>query len=386
MKRALMHASVASMIYQFNMDNIDLLQSLGYQVDVACNFGKSNPISGKQIEDFKQRLSEKNVGIIETECLRDVFAIGKMFRGYRQLKRLAGQREYGLVHTQSPIGGAICRLAFRTARRRGTKIIYTAHGFHFYDGAPKKNWLVFYPVEKWLSRWTDVLITINKEDYGRAKSKFHAKETVYIPGVGIDTEKFIRNRLTEEEIKKIKNSIGVPEGYIWFLSVGELNANKNHEIVIRALAELVKKFKIFYTVAGQGNMGDELEKLVDSLGIRKNVKLLGFREDLPELYEAADVYIHPSFREGLPVALMEAMASGLPCIASRIRGNMDLIDEGKGGYLFAPDGLEEFEGTVKKILRVKREKLGEYNRKRIKDFQIETVIEKIEKIYEEMGK
>ncbi|MCM1106456.1 MAG: glycosyltransferase, partial [Blautia sp.] len=322
----------------------------------------------------------------ETECLRDVFAIGKMFRGYWQLKRLAGQREYELIHTQSPIGGAICRLAFRSTRRRGTKVIYTAHGFHFYDGAPKKNWLVYYPVEKCLSRWTDVLITINKEDYGRAKSKFHAKETLYIPGVGIDTEKFARNRLTEEETKKIRNSVGVPDGYIWILSVGELNANKNHEIVIRALAGLAKKFKLFYTVAGQGNRRDELEKLVDRLGIGKNVKLLGFREDVPELYKAADVYIHPSFREGLPVALMEAMASGLPCIASRIRGNMDLIDEGKGGYLFAPDKLEEFEETVKRILIVKREKLGEYNRKRIKDFQIETVIRKIEKIYEEMGK
>src|SRR5699024_9702226 len=102
------------------------------------------------------------------------------------LQKLANSESYDIVHTQSPIGGALCRLAFRKNRKRGTKIIYQAHGFHFYKGGPISNWIFFYPIEKVCSYFTDTLITINHEDYELAKKKFHAKEVVYVPGVGID--------------------------------------------------------------------------------------------------------------------------------------------------------------------------------------------------------
>ncbi|MCM1284193.1 MAG: glycosyltransferase family 4 protein [Muribaculaceae bacterium] len=378
MKRALMHASVASMIYQFNMDNIDLLQLLGYQVDVACNFGKANPISGKQIEDFREKLSDKNVNIIETECLRDVFAVGKMIRGYRQLKRLSGKRKYNLVHTQSPIGGAVCRLAFRSARKRGTKVIYTAHGFHFYEGAPKKNWLVYYPVEKWLSRWTDVLITINKEDYGRAKSKFRAKETVYIPGVGIDTEKFAVQSPIKNEKRK---ELGIPKDKVWLLSVGELTQRKNHETLIRAVADIDN---MFLTIAGQGKRREDLENLIDKLEIRDKVSLIGFRADILELCKEADMFVFPSYQEGLPVALMEAMASGLPCVVSRIRGNIDLIDEEKGGYMFDPAKKEELRAALINMSNEDWKLFGDYNRKKIEHFSLYTVKQQMKEIYKEM--
>lgn len=189
MKKALMNASVASMIYQFNMNNIDILEELGYQVDVACNFGKENPMKETEIAKFKKNLIDRGIKIIETDCPRNPFAFRKLLSTYKQLKNLADTETYDLIHTQSPIGGALCRLAFCKARKKGTRVIYTAHGFHFYKGAPLKNWFIYYPIEKICSYMTDVLITINKEDYERAKRRLHARKTAYIPGVGINVKK-----------------------------------------------------------------------------------------------------------------------------------------------------------------------------------------------------
>lgn len=223
MKKVLMNASVASMIYKFNMNNIDILKKLGYQVDVACNFGKENPISQEEILNFRKKLNEKNINIYETDCPRSILAIKQIWKAYKQLKLIADTENYDLVHTQSPIGGVICRLAFRKAREKGTKIIYQAHGFHFYKGAPILNWLIFYQIEKFCSRFTDILITINKEDYEIAKKNFYTKQLEYVPGVGINTEK-IKNIVVDK--KKKREEIGLTTDSIVLLSVGELSKKK----------------------------------------------------------------------------------------------------------------------------------------------------------------
>lgn len=327
MKKALMNASVASMIYQFNMNNIAILKELGYRVDVACNFGKENPISEKEIFDFREILKEKQIKIIETVCPRSILAVGKMIATYRQLRECAGKEHYDLVHTQSPIGGVVCRLAFRKARKHGTKVIYQAHGFHFYKGAPIINWLIFYPIEALCSYFTDVLITINQEDYKLAKRKLHAKKTVYVPGVGLDMSKFHQTKVQRDEKR---TELGITSDEFVFLSVGELNENKNHATVIRALGNLKKETDITnikYLICGKGDNKKTLETLIRELDLSGQVKLLGFRKDVSDIYKVSDAFVFPSFREGLSMALMEAMCCGLPVACSSIRGNVDLIDE-----------------------------------------------------------
>lgn len=381
MKKALMNSSVASMIYKFNMDNIDALETLGYKIDVACNFGRENPISEKEIADFKNILTEKNIRFFDTTCPRSVFALKNMFTAYKQLKKIADGGHYDLVHTQSPIGGVVCRLAFRKARKNGTKVIYQAHGFHFYKGAPFLNWLIFYPIEKLCSRFTDILITINKEDYALAKKKFHARKTEYVPGIGLDTLRF--NNCDKRQ-KRAELNIGEDETLL--LSVGELNDNKNHETVIKALAQLKAEMPvdgIKYLICGQGEKMNALKQLADSLGLGDTVRFLGFRTDVGEIYSAADAFVFPSYREGLPVSLMEAMASGLPCAVSRIRGNTDLIDE-NGGMLFNPHSADDCKMALKDILKCDLKKFGEYNTKKIKAFSILSVHEKMKKIYKEI--
>ena len=338
-KRALMIASVASMIDQFNIPNIRLLQALGYTVDVSADFSDPGNISIERAKDLRRELESEGVAVFNIPIPRTL-SPKRITDAYRRIKQQADQRRYTLVHCHSPIGGALTRLAFRKHRKSGTEVIYTAHGFHFYKGAPIKNWLLFYPVERALSRFTDILITINKEDYSRAKTTFHAKETVYVPGIGIETAKFENNNGR----KQIREEFGIPDDRLTFLSVGELNANKNHCNAIKALSKIDRDFT--YIIVGKGVLEEELKETARNNGIGDKVIFAGFRSDVADFYTAADCFVFPSFREGLSVSLMEAMASGMPIVCSRIRGNTDLVDEEMGGYLFDPADVESIRKAI----------------------------------------
>lgn len=251
-KKALQLASVASMIDQFTIPNIQILLDLGYKVDVVADFTHPGTITNERAEDLKRRLNDMGVRVVDIAIPRSLNPQA-VTSAYKQVKKLIISEHYNLIHCHSPIGGVICRQAAITERKKGTKVIYTAHGFHFYDGAPLKNWIVFYPIEKWYSRFTDVLITINNEDYKRASEKFHAKKTVYIPGVGIDTEKFAPRKSGRDKIRK---ELGLQDSQVMLLSVGELNENKNHISVIRAIRGL----DLVYVIVGKGDKKEELER------------------------------------------------------------------------------------------------------------------------------
>lgn len=371
-KHALILASVASMIDYFNMPNIEILLDLGYSVDVACNFEYGNTCSDEKIAELKARLQEKGVSYYQIDFTRKVSNLSQDYKAYKQVKKLVDDNKYDFIHCHSPIGGVIGRIV---AHKTGTKVIYTAHGFHFFDGAPLKNWLVFYPIEKHFSRYTDVLITINKEDYKRAKEKFKAKKTVYIPGVGIDTAKFAPSISARE---KIRAELGLDDDRTLLLSVGELNANKNHSSVIKAIAGIEN---ITYVIVGQGQLKDNLSRLAAESHV--DLRLMGFRNDVADFYDAADIYILPSLREGLNVSLMEAMASSLPCLAGDIRGNVDLIDE-QGGMLFEPSSVEDIKAVIAKELGLgkdERQVQGHHNTDIIRSFDMSKVDNIAEKIY-----
>ena len=215
--------------------------------------------------------------------------------------------------------------------KKGMKVIYTAHGFHFYKGSPKRNW-IFYPVEKFLSRYTDLLITINKEDYKMASSKMNAVTTKYIPGVGINTKKFTDCLIDRN---KKREALNVPDRGIIVLSVGELVKRKNHETIIRAIAQ-TENNDIYYFICGKGELEEELNRVIHSLKLENRVFLLGFRDDIPELCKAADIYAFPSTREGLGLAGIEGMAAGLPIVSTHINGIKDYTEDGKTGYCEEP--------------------------------------------------
>lgn len=381
MKKALVLASVASMIDQFNMPNIRLLIELGYDVDVACNYIEGNTCSDERVAELKRNLKDLGVACYQVDFARNVLKVGQNLRAYRQVRKLMKDAKYSLIHSHSPIGGLLSRVAARDLRREGTKVIYTAHGFHFFKGAPLKNWLIFYPIEKVSSRWTDVLVTITREDYKLAQKKMKAKKVVYVPGVGIDTKSFLPGNDVETIRASKRMELGIPEEARMMLSVGELNKNKNHEVVIRAMAAMCDK-GVHYIIAGRGVLKDYLEGVAKELGVQDQLHLLGFRSDVRELYQASDIFVHPSFREGLSVAVMEAMASSLPVICSRIRGNTDLIDEGRGGFLFSPNSVEETIGALQSAVRSNLKSLGAYNVIKAEDLDVKSVMETMRRIYE----
>lgn len=306
------------------------------------------------------------------------------YRAYKRLKTIIELNHYDLIHVHTPMGAALGRLAAIKARKKGTKVIYTAHGFHFFKGAPAKNWLLFYPVEKYLSRYTDELLVINQEDYELAKKKFHMKQLTYIPGIGVNVTP---HDMPQEAKNKKRQELGIPESAFLIVQVAEFTANKNQRTVIKAL-EKMKKADIYYVMCGIGPEKEELEQYVKEHHLEKNVQFAGFRSDVHEILQCADCFVLSSFREGLSVALMEAMTEGLPVVCSRIRGNVDLIEEGVGGYLVAPGEESEYRIAFTKLYEMKKnepqkfEKMGQANQCKIKEFSKENVDEIMKKVYQ----
>lgn len=302
-------------------------------------------------------------------------------KAYKMLREIIEKEQFDLIYCHTPVGAMLARLAGISARKKGTKVIYMAHGFHFYNGAPLLNWMLYYPVEKFLSRFTDGLITINQEDYRRAQ-KFHAGKTILIPGVGIDLDKFQKKEPTRQEIR---NKLGIPESKIILMSVGELTKRKNHMVMIEALARL-KEYDILYVICGDGPLKAQLRAKAEELGVRDRLKLLGFRKDIAELHKMADIFVFPSLQEGLPVAVMEAMASGLPIVASKIRGNEDLISNNQGGYLVKPTDSEQVGKAIEKMIQnpKKRKKMEERNLEIITKYGQETVLQKMDEFFDEI--
>jgi len=339
----------------------ELVES-GCTVDIACN---------DSVSKVPSVYHELGCKVYPIQTSRSPLDKGNL-EAIRQLKTLVEQKNYDVVHCHTPIAAMCTRLACRKARKQGTKVFYTAHGFHFYEGAPLKNWLLYYPVEKMCAHFTDVLITINQEDYNLAKKKLKAKRIEYVPGVGIDLEKF-SGAAVDKAAKR--RELGIPEDATLLLSVGELNENKNHETVIRAMAGL----DAYYIIAGAGARQSVLENAVSELGIADRVKFLGYREDIAALCAAADVFIFPSFREGLSVSVMEAMASSLPVVCSRIRGNVDLIDE-MGGALFDPHSVEECRAAIQKTIAANTRRAGAHNRQKVNTFSSASVNKQMTRI------
>lgn len=376
-KRALMYASVASMIQQFNMENIRLLLEQGYEVDVACNLEFGSTITPEKIAAMKAELESLGVRVIHIPIPRKITAIGGIITSFRMSRQLMTQGEYSLIHCHSPIGGVLCRLANRFSGRYGrAKMIYTAHGFHFFKGAPLANWLIFYPLEWFCSRYTDTLITINHEDHDLAARQFRAGQVAYVPGIGVDLEKYRPDSAGRAE--KLAE-LGLNGADTILVSVGELSVRKNHEVVLRALAR-EQDHHYQYLICGLGPLKEQLDRLVEELGISDRVHFLGYRNDIAQILNIADIYVFPSLQEGLPVALMESMAAGKAAACSRIRGNTDLI-EAKGGVLFDPRSVDDCADAIDKLLSADYRQMGRFNLEKIRGFSRETVEKQMADLY-----
>lgn len=366
-------STTSATINSFLVPHIEMLLDSGHQVDMACNISK--PISPILLErgcrvfpmDFQRSPLKKN-----------------NFVAYRNLKKLIEGGEYDLVHTHTPIASALARLACGRGSK-GAKIIYTAHGFHFFEGAPLKNWLTYYPIENWLGRYTDVLVTMNKEDYERAKKKFKSKKIRLVNGVGVNLNKFAVQ--TEMEKNRVRQGYGIdPETFI-LVYAAELSNRKHQDLLIAAMDKLVRDIpNSKLLLIGKGPNQEQYQNLINKLQLNDHIELMGFRGDVDKLMMIADIAVSSSRQEGLPVNVMEAMATGLPLVVSGCRGNSDLIKDGKNGFVIN-DGLPEH--YAEKILRIysDRELRSEMKNANLADIQrysTENVLKDMDEIYKEL--
>lgn len=382
MKKALIVTHVSGFVPQFEMNNVHILQQMGYEVHYASNF---NNVSYGQ---DNHRLDGTGIICHQVDFSRSPFDFKRNKKAYLQLKQIMKSQSFALVHCHTPIGGVLARMVARPYRKKGTKVIYTAHGFHFYKGASLKFWLVSYPMERWLAHYTDTLITINEEDFESAKKLSLGKrngkkgKVHKIDSVGIDLVRYRSISVTKEEKRK---EFGIDKDAFLLVSVGELNWNKNHAVVVEALGQL-KEINFHYLICGEGIEKVPLQEQAKRLGIGGQVTLAGFRSDIPEILKSADAMVFPSLREGLGVVAIEAMACGIPVIASDNRGTREYMQDGVNGYVVWNNDVDGTAKAIKKLYQLSKNeyKVMQHNCiKTAKHFGSKQVRKKMKQIYEE---
>lgn len=375
-KKALLVTRVSGFVPQFEIDAVHILQDMGYEVHYAANFDQI--VYGKDNDRARQ------LGLI---CHSIPFARKLLchdnWKAYKMLVELMRKEHFELVHCHMPLTGVLARMA---AKKTNTApVIYTGHGFHFYTGASVKHW-IFYPVERFMAGYTDGLVTINEEDYQRAK-RFPVRGKVYrMHGVGIDCEHFVK-RAEQNVDRESKKDQTLWKEKIILLTVGELAPGKNHMAVLEALA-LLSDMEIGYYICGEGQCREELQERAKELHIEKQVHFLGYRSDVATLLKKADIFVFPSLREGMPVAVMEAMTMACAVIAYDIRGCRELIVDQKGGILLKDKKTEALAKAIQELAKdaAKREEMGRFNQNKVKEYSNEVVKRERRSIYEEVRK
>lgn len=364
-KKILILATVGGFLSQFELDDVRILQEMGYTVYYAADL--THPVYSLK----REALEEIGIHLHQISITKSPLRLVQNGKALREVIQLIRREKIQALHCHTPTGGLIGRLAGLCCGRK-MKVVYTAHGFHFYQGAPQPGAFVYHTVEKLLARFTDILIVINEEDRQSAE-KFHLRkngQVFRIPGVGLDMERFAP--FTEEERAAGRRKLGLNEEDFFLLSVGELNENKNQHTVLLALARMRRDGKdvshIRYGICGDGVNRRKLEEEIKLMGLSDIVKIYGYQSPVQLILGCADAFIFPSRREGLGIAALEALSMGIPVIAADNRGTREYMQPGKNGFVC---GWNDTDGYVRGIEAVQF--MGQKQKKEIKQFCRESV-------------
>ena len=347
-------------------------KSMGYTLYKGCNC--DHP---EQVKDV-----DYDITFYDQHTYRSIFALKDNWIAFRNLSRFLKQHpDIEVIHCNTPLGGIVGRVCGKLYGVK--KVIYTVHGFHFFKGAPLVNRTILKWIEMLISHWTDALITMNNEDYAVAQ-KMHLRnhgKVFKVNGVGLYSDQYN----ISVDRNAIRKELGLPDDAIVCIAMGDIVPRKNYRVAIKAIAQ-AQNPKLHYLICGRGVQIDDLKLYSRELGIEKQIHFLGFRTDIKELSLVSDFFLFATLQEGLPRSTMEAMCAGLPCIVSDVRGNNDLIDDGKGGYLVAPRDAEGFAQAINRLIMSPEDAnaMGEYNKVKIKEYDIEVVKKEILDIYHQV--
>ena len=337
--KVLLVATVQSHICQFHKPLVKMLHEHGCEVHVAAR----NNLAEKN--GLKLNFADQ---VFDVPFERSPFS-KRNLTAYKQLKQIIDAGNYDVVHTNTPVGGIVGRLAARKARKNGCQVFYTAHGFHFFQGGPKKSWLIYYPIEKFMCRYTDELITITEEDFQLAQKKFPVSVS-HIHGIGANSSKY--HPISVDVRAALRSELGFAQDQKIIVCTGELNPNKNQITAIHAIEQVVKEVpKALLLLAGNGATHDELQAAINAAGLQSNAVLLGYHTDLEKYVEVSDLILSCSKREGLPLNIIEGMLCKKPVIASINRGHKELIQNGRNGYIVNAADIDGFAAKMIELLQ-----------------------------------
>ena len=367
------------MMYLFLLPYVKHLVNKKYHVDIACSSPKGTKM--ERYEEYIRNNIPVDSQFFHLSSERSPLCLSNI-KGYIQICKIIEQGCYHLIWTNGPVLAAITRIAASKYRKEGLKVLYLAHGFHFFKEAPIQNWL-YYPIEKIMSHYCDMIVTINWDDYHLTQKYFSKSlKLKHIDGIGLDICKF-KNISVNYNVKRYE--LGVDDDDVLLLSVGELEKHKNHESIIRAVASLNDP-RVKYLICGRGKLLEYLKRLSKKLKIDKNILFLGYRHDIGEILKVTDIFVHPSKREGLGIASLEAMATGLPLVTSNIHGIKDYVINGKTGYCLDPNDVNGYAEAIQKLANDPElcKTIGEYNMDAVKKYSLENSILNMETIIQEL--
>ncbi|GFI36194.1 putative glycosyltransferase EpsD [Lachnospiraceae bacterium] len=386
MKNILILTTTSDFLEKFEKSDVKILKDMGCHIHYAANTKEEQPLFSEK------EVTSMGIRIHDLDIERSPYMLRNNVRALRQIIKIVREHDIDLIHCHTPVGGVLGRLAGRYFRKRGLKVIYTAHGFHFYKGAPLLNNTVFYWVERIMAHYTDILVVINQEDY-ESGCKFRLRKggkVYYIPGVGLDLMKYAP--MSEDKRSQKRKSLGVKENEFFLVSVGELNENKNHVVVLKMLAGLKRSssgLKVKYGICGDGFFRERMERWIRQAGLEEEVCIYGFTRQVPDIVGCADALIFPSKREGLGMAALEALSMGIPVLASDNRGTREYMEDGKNGFVCKYNDVNGFLKGIRKLQVMQteeREKMSQACRASVERFAKKYSDKIMREVYRELEK
>lgn len=375
MKKLLIITTIPDTITAFLLPFARHFRSQGWQVDaMACG-----------ISDYEECFEEFD-RLWEVQWSRNPLNPQNFVTAPRQINVAMQQGNYDIVHVHTPVAAFVTRYALKKYRKRGvTKVIYTAHGFHFHSGGKALKNSAFLGLEKIAGNWTDYLVTINREDEVAAKhyGLINSEKVRYMPGIGVDLDYYSSNNAYETEVKKVRQELGLGEDTKLLLSVAEFIPRKHPQDILRALHK-INRSDVCLAFAGDGDLLEQMQQLANELGIQQQVRFLGHRNDIPILMKSAFVTILASDQEGLPRSVMESLCLETPVIGSDIRGTRDLVSL-DSGILFPVGDINKIADAIKYLLDNPSiaSMMGKRGREHMNNFELKHIIKLHESLYSE---